>query len=67
METVVETLSRSSWGLVLARASHGDVSLLFLLLVLVCAAVGVYFVAVRNYIGAGVAVFIAILIAIFLL
>jgi hypothetical protein len=50
-----------------ARASEADLGLLFLLLVIVIVAIAVYFLWVQNYIGAVFAVFIAILVAIFLL
>lgn len=51
----------------IAAAREADIGLLFLLLVLICAGIGVYFVFVQNYVGAVVAVFIAIVLAVFLL
>lgn len=54
-------------AIVIAAAREADIGLLFLLLVLICAGIGVYFVFVQNYVGAVVAVFIAIVLAVFLL
>lgn len=56
---------RSSWGVILAAT--GDVGLLFVLLVLACAAVAVYFLLKREFVGAVVAAFVAVVLAVFLL
>jgi hypothetical protein len=47
----------------LATVSHSDVSTLITVLVVVCLLVGVYFLVMREFVGAGVAVFVAFLIA----
>lgn len=50
-----------------AAAREADLGLLFLLLVLICAAIGVYFLFIQNYVGAVVAVLVAVVLAVFLL
>jgi hypothetical protein len=57
---------RSSWGLMLARASTGDISLVIALICILFLVAGLYLlVALQNYIGAAVAVLLAVIIAVF--
>jgi hypothetical protein len=67
METVLETLSRSSWGIVLAANHFHSTDLIWLVVALfLIGALYLIFVA-GNYVGAAVAVLLAIVVAFFLL
>lgn len=65
---VEDLLERSSWGVIVAiLAVAGNIGLLFALLVLACAAVAVYFLLKREWVGSAVAAFVAVVLAVFLL